>query len=94
MIHAYATGLNKNSKPVVQLDKNTLKFIAKFPSITTASKQTGEPEHRISQSVKGKDISLMLFKWCSADDNYYYFRKGDLTTGKPFVPVDIIIEED
>lgn len=92
MLHAYSAGLNKNSKPVVQLDKNTLEFIAKFPSIATASKQTNEPEHRISLSMKGKETPL-LFKWCKADDKYYYIKEGDKIIGRPFVPVDIIIEE-
>lgn len=90
--HAYSSGLNKNSKPVVQLDKTNLKFIAKYPSMATASKQTGEPEHRISLSIKGKPTPL-LFKWCTADGKYYYIKEGDKTIGIPFNFCEIVIEE-
>jgi hypothetical protein len=63
MNHAYTTGLNKRVKPVNQLDKDTLQFINKFKSIASASRETGEPEHRISEAVKGKKNKMALYAW-------------------------------
>jgi hypothetical protein len=63
MNHAYTTGLNKKVKPVVQLDKDTLQIINKFKSIASASRETGEPEHRISEAVKGKKNKMALYCW-------------------------------
>ena len=63
MNHAYTTGLNKRVKPVVQLDKDTLQIINKFKSIASASRETGEPEHRISEAVKGKKNKMALYCW-------------------------------
>lgn len=60
--------------------------------MATASKQTGEPEHRISLSIKGKPTPL-LFKWCTADDKYYYIKEGVKTIGIPFNFCEIVIEE-
>lgn len=78
MTHAYVSGLNKRSHPVVQLDKTTYEYISKYPSMATASKLTGEPEHRIGLSIKGKHTPS-LFKWCETDGTYYYIRDGITT---------------
>jgi hypothetical protein len=51
-----------------------------------------EPEHRISLSIKGQYTPL-LYKWCTSDDKYYYIKEDDKIIGRPFVPVNIIIEE-
>ena len=38
-------------------------FIAEYKSISQASKETGEPEHRIREISKGKKNSKAQFKW-------------------------------
>lgn len=60
--HAYTTGIKKNVKRVVQLDKdgNTLE---RFKSIAEASRLSGEPAHRISTVIKGGTNGKATFNW-------------------------------
>jgi hypothetical protein len=71
MTHAYATGLNKKTKPVLSLDKKTFEIIKKYPSIVSASKDTGEPEHRIHASAHNSNHSLTPYIWAFYDNESY-----------------------
>jgi hypothetical protein len=64
MQHSYDTELNKKLRGVFQFsiaDKMTV--IAEFPSIAKASKETGEPEHRIRDICNDKTNSKAMFYW-------------------------------
>lgn len=64
MQHSYDTGLNKKLRGVFQFsiaDKMTV--IGEFPSIAKASKETGEPEHRIRDICNDKTNSKAMFHW-------------------------------
>lgn len=62
MLHAYATGLNKKVRGILQYDLE-FNFIKEFISIADASRQTSESEHNISSSAKGKQSSTAMFIW-------------------------------
>lgn len=66
--HAYRIGLRKvtdggTSKEVVQLDKETLKVLFEYPSISEASKQTGISVQMISYCCNGKCKTAGGFVW-------------------------------
>jgi len=60
--HAYTSGLKKNVKSVVQLDKEGNE-IARYKSVAEASRGSGEPEHRISAIIKGRTNGKATFNW-------------------------------
>ena len=62
MFHSYTEELNKKVRNVLQytLDDN---FVKEYKSIAQASRDTGEPEHRIREIAKGKKNSKAQFKW-------------------------------
>lgn len=60
--HAYTTGLKKNVKSVVQLDKEGNE-IARYKSVAEASRASGEPEHRISAIMRGGVNGKATFNW-------------------------------
>lgn len=60
--HAYTTGLKKNIKSVVQLDKEGNE-LGRFKSIAEASRISGDPEHRISAIIKGNTNGKAFFNW-------------------------------
>jgi len=72
MQHAYDTGLNKKVRNVLQYVKNDDRsqgeFIKEHLSIASASRDSGEPEHRIRESCKGKS-SLSNFIWKFKDES-------------------------
>ena len=64
MQHSYDNGFNKKIRGVVQFsidDKSHM--LAEFPSIAKASKETGEPEHRIRDICNEKSNSKAKFLW-------------------------------
>jgi hypothetical protein len=60
--HSYNKNLNKKVRNVLQYSLKD-EFIAEYKSISQASKETGEPEHRIREISKGKKNSKAQFKW-------------------------------
>lgn len=62
MFHCYSQKLNKNVRCVLQFSLDGI-FIKEFMSIAEASRQTGEPEHRIRSSVNGKFNSMNQYLW-------------------------------
>jgi len=60
--HAYTTGLKKNVKSVVQLDKEGNE-IARYKSVAEASRASGEPSHRISAIMRGGVNGKATFNW-------------------------------
>jgi len=60
--HAYDTGLKKNVKTIIQLDKEGNE-IAKYKSVAEASRISKEPEHRISAIIKGKTNGKATYNW-------------------------------
>jgi hypothetical protein len=101
LFHAYSTGLNKKQQGIIQLDMKN-KYINSFLSIAEASRQTGEPEHRIREIAKGNKNSKAKYIWKFIDenkakeysakfssrteDNYYYIYKNNHIIGIPFNP--------
>lgn len=64
MQHSYDTGLNKKLRGVFQFSMaNKMTVIAEFPSLAKASKETGEPEHRIRDICNDKTNSKAMFYW-------------------------------
>ena len=57
-----STKLNKKVRNVLQYTLEG-KFLKEFKSIAEASRQTGEPEHRIREISKGKTNSKAEFNW-------------------------------
>lgn len=84
MIHAYTTGLNNKVNHVVQLDKVTKQVLKKYNSVAHASRETGEPEHRISCCANGKKNSMMIYLWAYCDDKNYYVYEGEEKVAVPF----------
>ena len=79
MKHAYSTGLNNRVKQVLSLDKQTFQIIKKYRSIADASKDTGEPEHRISLSANGKKHKTTQYIWAFYDDKEYRYTIDGMT---------------
>ena len=77
MRHAYDTGLNNKVRNVLQYSRDGLTFIAEFLSIAEASRQTGEPEHRIREVSKGKINNNAQFHWKfkNEDESAEYSKK-------------------
>lgn len=77
MRHAYDTGLNKKVRNVLQYSRDGLHFIAEFLSIAEASRQTGEPEHRIREISQGKINNNAQFHWKfkNEDESAEYSKK-------------------
>jgi HNH endonuclease len=91
MYHSYENKLNSNCLRVAQLDKNW-KYMNVYPSMAIASKETGEPEHRISNIAHGKKNKEAIFNWAFVDDtNYYYKIEDGNTTGLPINEIELII---
>jgi hypothetical protein len=100
MKHAYKTlSLNKKLKKVIQLDLNR-NFINIYSSISEANNLTGEPEHRISQSLKKQTNSKSQYIWehgvfVDYEDQYYYTRENKKIIGSPFSHEEIyFLNED
>ena len=53
----------KKSKQVLQIDKNTNKLIAEFPSLTEVERQFGISKSSISKCCKGKLNTAGKYKW-------------------------------
>lgn len=67
MQHAYDNNLNSNKcRRVRQLNKETNELIKEFQSVSLACRETGETEHAIRQSIKGKDCKRQ-YNWQSCD---------------------------
>lgn len=62
MTHSYVNDLNKKVRNVLQYNFDN-EFIKEFKSIAEASRQTGEPEHRIRTIAQGKKNSEAKFLW-------------------------------
>ena len=62
MYHSYTEKLNKKVRGVLQftLDGD---YIKEYISIAEASRQSGEPEHRIREIAKGKTNSKAEYSW-------------------------------
>lgn len=61
--HAYDTGLNKNTKAVIQMDKISGKIIKKYSSMKEAEDATKIPTSDISKTCKNSDKSAGGYKW-------------------------------
>jgi hypothetical protein len=62
MKHSYSEKLNKKTRGVLQYNLEG-EFIKEFISISEASRQTEEPEHRIRTIAQGKTNTKALFLW-------------------------------
>lgn len=62
MFHSYNSNLNKKVRNILQYTKDNI-FIKEFNSIAQASRETGELEHRIRETAKGKGNSKAEFLW-------------------------------
>ncbi len=60
--HAYDTGLNKGSKPVVQYDLNG-NFMVRYKSATEAGKKTDIPNCQISKVCQGTSVTAGKYLW-------------------------------
>lgn len=73
MIHAYQENLNKKVRGVQQYtigSKNEIgELVATFVSIAQASRETGEPEHRIRETANGKKKNPINFWWKFVDES-------------------------
>ena len=62
MLHSYKEKLNKKVRNVLQYTLEG-EFIKEYISISDASRETGEPEHRIREISKGKKNSKAEYLW-------------------------------
>ena len=62
MYHSYSQNLNKKVRNVLQYSLSG-EFIKEYKSIAQASRETGEPEHRIREISNGKKNSVAKFSW-------------------------------
>ena len=67
MFHSYSTNLNKKVRNVLQYTKENV-FIKEFISISQASRESGEPEHRIRSISQGKSNAKAEFIWKFKND--------------------------
>lgn len=67
MKHSYSTKLNKKTRAVLQYNLEG-EFINEFNSISEASRETKEPEHRIRTIAQGKTNKKALFLWKFKND--------------------------
>ena len=67
MYHSYKENLNKKVRNILQytLDDD---FVKEYKSISEASRESGEPEHRIRAIAKGKKNSKAEYKWKFKDE--------------------------
>ncbi len=79
IIHSYTTGLNKKVRSVLSLDKETLEIVKKYSSIAGASRDAGEPEHRIYASAHNSNHSLTPYIWAFYDNESYTYTIDDTT---------------
>ena len=81
MLHAYNTNLNKKKRGVYQYtlyeDGSMGSLLATFDSIAKASKETGEPEHRIRETANGnkKKPENFWWKFVNEEESAEYSRK-------------------
>lgn len=61
--HSYDTNLNNKVRNVLQFDKLSGKFLNEYNSIAEACRKTGELEHRIRDTAKGKINSYANYLW-------------------------------
>ncbi|MDD3172463.1 MAG: NUMOD4 domain-containing protein [Herbinix sp.] len=64
--HAYKTGLrkqHKQSKPVLQVDKQTEEVIAEYPSIAEAERQMNVSSGSIADCLNGRQKTCRGFYW-------------------------------
>jgi hypothetical protein len=62
MYHSYSENLNKKVRNVLQFTLDG-EFVKEYISIAEASRQSGEPEHRIREISKGKTNSKAEYLW-------------------------------
>ena len=62
MLHSYNTELNKKVRNILQYSLKN-EFIKEYKSIAEASRETGEPEHRIRAISQGKTNSKAEYIW-------------------------------
>ena len=62
MLHSYTTDLNKKVRNILQYSLKN-EFIKEYKSIAEASRETGEPEHRIRSISQGKSNSKAEYIW-------------------------------
>ena len=62
MLHSYTTDLNKKVRNILQYSLKN-EFIKEYKSIAEASRETGEPEHRIRTISQGKTNSKAEYLW-------------------------------
>jgi hypothetical protein len=63
MAHAYNTGLNSAKLcGVLQYTRDGV-FVAEYPSVAEAARQTGEKEHSIREYIRGKPASTRTYDW-------------------------------
>jgi hypothetical protein len=60
--HAYSNDLNKKKRKVLQYHED-LDLYIEYESVAEASRETGEPEHRIRETCNGKSNSKTIFNW-------------------------------
>ena len=58
---------NKSNKPIFQIDKNTLKVIKEYPSISTASRQFNNTKS-IAACCRKDQSEAVGYYWCYADE--------------------------
>jgi len=73
MSHAYQSNLNKKVRGVQQYtigsNKEIGELVATFDSIAQASRESGEPEHRIRETANGKKKHPTNFWWKFVDES-------------------------
>ena len=73
MQHAYDTNLNQKKRSVrqhrINPDGTVGELISTFDSIAKASKETGEPEHRIRETAKGSKKVPTNYWWKFVDES-------------------------
>lgn len=76
MQHSYTNDLNKKVRNILQYSFEG-DFIREYKSIAEASRETGEPEHRIRTIAQGKTNSQAKFLWKfkNEDDTTKYSQK-------------------
>jgi hypothetical protein len=62
MLHSYKNNLNNKIRSVLQFSLDG-EFIKEYVSITEASRQTDEPQHRIRTIAQGKTNNNAIFNW-------------------------------
>ena len=76
MFHSYETKLNKKTRYIIQKSLAG-EYITEYSSIAKASRQSGEPEHRIREIAKGRQNNAARFLWefKNPDETQEYSKK-------------------